>query len=547
LKTRENIVFIIKVFVNPKRGVRFVLERALFTSRARGHDRRSGRFEMSSPPPGKRAKGGMIRIPSYIAAALGLRSCEVREDEIQGRMLLAGIATESDVFNSPILFGLMYHARDVFLDRVVPKLDRLDLVMLSRTNTKVGEFFARERFELEAPEQKFGMRAIVKSRSLLQWARENGCPWDARVCAAAARGGHLETLQWARANGCPWDLMTGVEAASGGFLETLKWARENGCSWDVDTCTAAAKHGHLRVLKYLRLNKCPWNSWTCAVAAKHGRLETLKWARANGCPWDVWTGVNAAEAGHLETLRWARGNGCPINESTCAHAARGGSLDIVRWLRGSGCPWDENTTANAAERGHLELLKWARENDCPWTARTSSRAAEGGHLETLKWAIAHGCPFDDETCRRAAQGGHLETLKWLRANGCPWDGRTCAYAALRGYRRVAEWARANGCPWSEDACPLNAVYRVLCDGTRGAFSLFPEARAEAFRDSESTPNPNRRNDESTRGAHVSDIERALRGRFSVAQVRAALATLEVENYVRSPVKEYYRPIEFDRV
>ena len=26
---------------------------------------------MSSPPPGKRAKGGMIRIPSYIAAALG--------------------------------------------------------------------------------------------------------------------------------------------------------------------------------------------------------------------------------------------------------------------------------------------------------------------------------------------------------------------------------------------------------------------------------------------------------------------------------------------
>ena len=166
---------------------------------------------MSSPPPGKRAKGGMIRIPSYIAAALGLRSCEVREDEIQGRMLLAGIATESDVFNSPILFGLMYHARDVFLDRVVPKLDRLDLVMLSRTNTKVGEFFARERFELEAPEQKFGT-AIVRSRSLLQWARENGCPWDAISCAAAARGGHLETLQWARANGCPWDLMTGVEA-----------------------------------------------------------------------------------------------------------------------------------------------------------------------------------------------------------------------------------------------------------------------------------------------------------------------------------------------
>ena len=176
---------------------------------------------MSSPPLGKRARDGMVRIPSYIAAALGLRSCEVREDEIQGRMLLAGIATESDVFNSPILFGLMYHARDVFLDHVVPRLNRLDLVMLARTNTKVGDFFTRERFELEAGVEKFDMRAIVRSRSLLAWARENGCPWDARVCAAAARGGHLETLQWARANGCPWNEDTCACAAWGGQLDML--------------------------------------------------------------------------------------------------------------------------------------------------------------------------------------------------------------------------------------------------------------------------------------------------------------------------------------
>ena len=166
----------------------------------------------------------------------------------------------------------------------------------------------------------------------------------------------------------------------------------------------------------------------------------------------------------------------------------------------------------------------------------------GGHLETLKWAIAHGCPFDDETCRRAAQGGHLETLKWLRASGCPWDGRTCAYAALRGYRRVVEWARANGCPWSEETCPLSAVYRVLCDG-RGAFSLFPQPRADSVSEASEKNSTNRDIDASTRGARASDVERALRGRFSVAQVRAALTTLEVENYVRSNVKEHYVPIE----
>jgi hypothetical protein len=38
---------------------------------------------------------------------------------------------------------------------------------------------------------------------LLQWARENGCPWDAETCARAAEGGHLELLRWARENGCP--------------------------------------------------------------------------------------------------------------------------------------------------------------------------------------------------------------------------------------------------------------------------------------------------------------------------------------------------------
>jgi hypothetical protein len=31
----------------------------------------------------------------------------------------------------------------------------------------------------------------------LQWARANGCPWDASTCSNAARGGHLDVLQWA--------------------------------------------------------------------------------------------------------------------------------------------------------------------------------------------------------------------------------------------------------------------------------------------------------------------------------------------------------------
>ena len=76
---------------------------------------------------------------------------------------------------------------------------------------------------------------------VLQWARQNGCPWDELTCAYAAAGGHLEVLQWARQNGCPWDQSTCVWAASGGHLEVLQWARQNGCPWDELTCLGSKR------------------------------------------------------------------------------------------------------------------------------------------------------------------------------------------------------------------------------------------------------------------------------------------------------------------
>ena len=68
---------------------------------------------------------------------------------------------------------------------------------------------------------------------MLQWARANGCEWDADTCMFAASGGHLGVLQWARANGCEWDATTIAEAEQGGHEEVLQWARANGAraSW----------------------------------------------------------------------------------------------------------------------------------------------------------------------------------------------------------------------------------------------------------------------------------------------------------------------------
>lgn len=50
--------------------------------------------------------------------------------------------------------------------------------------------------------------AVRGDLELLQWARANGCGWDERVTAAAARGGHLAVLQWAVDKCCPRDSET---------------------------------------------------------------------------------------------------------------------------------------------------------------------------------------------------------------------------------------------------------------------------------------------------------------------------------------------------
>jgi|TARA_B110000459_G_C16457452_1_gene423610 hypothetical protein len=58
--------------------------------------------------------------------------------------------------------------------------------------------------------------------------RENNTPWDEKMCAEAAWGGHFEVLQWARANGCPWDTSTCSKAEERGHDHVLEWAKANG-------------------------------------------------------------------------------------------------------------------------------------------------------------------------------------------------------------------------------------------------------------------------------------------------------------------------------
>ena len=89
------------------------------------------------------------------------------------------------------------------------------------------------------------LEAVVGSVEQLRYARDLGCPWDARTCAAAAAVGTLDVLQYARANGCAWDASTASAAAQGGHLEVLRWAKSNGCPIETIACAKAARGGRV--------------------------------------------------------------------------------------------------------------------------------------------------------------------------------------------------------------------------------------------------------------------------------------------------------------
>mmetsp|Transcript_10942 Transcript_10942/g.27521 ORF Transcript_10942/g.27521 Transcript_10942/m.27521 type:complete len:195 (-) Transcript_10942:501-1085(-) len=112
-------------------------------------------------------------------------------------------------------------------------------------------------------------RVFTSRVELLRWAVEQGCALmdDERVVRAAVVDGGLGVLQWGvQSRG--WDLpkqhhKTTCWAAEAGQLEVLQWAREQGCPWDDATCLEAARSGNLSVLQWARTQGCPWDAYRC--------------------------------------------------------------------------------------------------------------------------------------------------------------------------------------------------------------------------------------------------------------------------------------------
>ena len=298
---------------------------------------------------------------------------------------------------------------------------------------------------------------------IIQYLRNNGCPWNDRACSKAAEVGRFQILKYLRSDRdkCPWNESACSRAAENGHFEILKYLREHNCPWNEFTCIAAAKTGRLKILQWLRSgdengnNVCPWNDCACEYAAKNGHFEVLKWLHENGCPWVSYSTHVAARQGHLLILKYLHDNGCPWDEWTSIEAIKNGELEILEYLYENGCPIDEKAFTYAAQNGHLSILKWLADrmpiiNNNEWAKDwITPYAAENGHYEVLKWLKSSNkirCEWNTTTCAYAAKRGHFEILKWLRKNECPWDSSTHYYTKQNGHIEILRYATENGCP-----------------------------------------------------------------------------------------------------
>ena len=160
-----------------------------------------------------------------------------------------------DIALPPLLERLAADARDVFTEHVLSRFDGGDLAVLAlvsrSTRDAVFTSSVGEVNDLAAVRRELArVPNFVGSVGRLAWAKERGCPWNAKTFMCIAEDGNLEVAKWAKERGCPWDEWTCTGAAKSGHLIMLQWARakERGCRWGEGACTRAARGGHLEML-----------------------------------------------------------------------------------------------------------------------------------------------------------------------------------------------------------------------------------------------------------------------------------------------------------
>lgn len=135
-------------------------------------------------------------------------------------------------------------------------------LILTKEMPRVAELLERSRAHnqpLEILQQlPFSKLAVLSGHTkILKWARDHGCPIDAKAIQAAAALGNLEMFQLCtdpahvRRDWVLYDTSTFFFAVQGGNLQIVKQCHLAKCPYDWRVSAAALYKGHLDIVEYL--------------------------------------------------------------------------------------------------------------------------------------------------------------------------------------------------------------------------------------------------------------------------------------------------------
>ena len=285
------------------------------------------------------------------------------------------------------------------------------------------------------------------------------------ICAAAAGAGKLNVLQWARENGCPWDQETLVSAIRGNHFTVAKWAVDNGVPYKWSEL-----YNHFYSVKdrtWIEINVPKTASIRPADKSTAMEISESHTATAPpllgpgilDLPIDVLRIIivelpEAEQAIIKEVSRRLRTGvhrDRKITQATVLAAAKHGNTQLIELLlskvkKGEREKMERLVCDAAARAGKLEVLQWARENHFHWIKQSvTENAAQGGHLEVLKWLKDKNI-LQGEIGKYAALGGHLHVLEWLKTVIGRYTLRVndILGALQNGHLAVVNWAVDNG-------------------------------------------------------------------------------------------------------
>ncbi|CAE8609652.1 unnamed protein product [Polarella glacialis] len=238
---------------------------------------------------------------------------------------------------------------------------------------------------------------------VLKWLHARDAPIDKdNLYGHAASGGHKEVLQWARDNCGPHfacDAGTCSEVArcedEAKARSLLEWLRQEGAPWDEETAHDAMAEGHIELVKWLILQGAPFShGMLTQLAASYGDRDLLEWLTRRNVQMGPQTWFGATFESNNDICEWLLEKAVPWDIRACRGAAINDDLDRLKWLSQHGAPWDEQVTHEAidhsgGQRGqdedgpapNIELLAWSRAHGCPIDPAWSFRF--------LDWLLLH--------------------------------------------------------------------------------------------------------------------------------------------------------------